>query len=87
MDRFANGNADGHVNAPKPNSFIYGTKQDRPLYVKDASGEVLRWDFYGGNLKGIMTKLDYLQELGVTALFLSPIFEAVSNHRYDTAIT
>lgn len=84
VDRFANGNADGHVNAPKPNSFIYGTKQDRPLYVKDASGEVLRWDFYGGNLKGIMTKLDYLQELGVTALFLSPIFEAVSNHRYDT---
>ena len=42
-------------------------------------------DFFGGNLKGIISKLDYLQSLGVTLLFLSPIFESVSNHRYDTA--
>ncbi len=42
-------------------------------------------DFFGGNLLGIVSKLDYLQSLGVTLLFLSPIFMSVSNHRYDTA--
>lgn len=42
-------------------------------------------DFYGGNLQGIIDKLDYLQELGVTILYLSPIFRSNSNHRYDTA--
>ncbi|MBX2997727.1 MAG: pullulanase-type alpha-1,6-glucosidase [Caldilineaceae bacterium] len=39
--------------------------------------------FYGGDLQGILEKLDYLQELGVTALYLNPIFESPSNHRYD----
>ncbi len=42
-------------------------------------------DFYGGDLAGIIEKLDYLEALGVTALYLNPIFEARSNHRYDTA--
>ena len=42
-------------------------------------------DYYGGDLKGIEQKLDYLQELGVTCLYLNPIFEAHSNHRYNTA--
>lgn len=41
-------------------------------------------DFYGGNLKGIIEKLPYLKELGVGVLYLNPIFEAYSNHRYDT---
>lgn len=41
-------------------------------------------DFYGGSLKGIEEKLDYLKALGVTVLYLNPIFEAFSNHRYDT---
>lgn len=40
-------------------------------------------DFYGGDLQGIAQKLDYLQELGVTALYLCPIFVAGSNHKYD----
>jgi|GEM_PF-18715 len=45
-----------------------------------------RWneDFFGGNLKGIIEKLGYLKELGVTVIYLNPIFEAFSNHRYDT---
>lgn len=42
-------------------------------------------DFYGGDLAGITEKLDYLQSLGVTGIYLNPIFEARSNHRYDTA--
>ena len=41
-------------------------------------------DFFGGDLKGIEEKLDTLRELGVTVLYLNPIFRARSNHRYDT---
>ncbi|MCD4651904.1 MAG: alpha amylase N-terminal ig-like domain-containing protein, partial [Candidatus Cloacimonetes bacterium] len=43
------------------------------------------WCFYGGDIPGINQKLDYLEELGVTILYLNPIFEARSNHRYDAA--
>jgi glycosidase len=42
-------------------------------------------DYFGGDLKGVRQKLDYLKELGVTAIYFNPIFEANSNHRYDTA--
>jgi glycosidase len=41
-------------------------------------------DFFGGDLDGIMDHLDHLQELGVTTLFLTPIFFSPSNHKYDT---
>lgn len=84
VDRFNNGNADGHVNAPKANSFIYARKTDRPMYIRGVDGSVLRWDFYGGNLLGIEQKLPLLAERGINALYLSPIFQARSNHRYDT---
>lgn len=84
VDRFNNGNADGHVNAPKANSFIYGRQSDRPMYIRGTNGEVLRWDFYGGNLTGIQQKLPLLAARGINALYLSPIFQARSNHRYDT---
>jgi glycosidase len=42
-------------------------------------------DFFGGDLDGIVDRLDYLQDLGVTTLFLTPIFTAPSNHKYDTS--
>lgn len=42
-------------------------------------------DFFGGTLKGIEEKLSYIAEMGITILYLNPIFEARSNHRYDTA--
>ena len=45
----------------------------------------LACDFYGGSLKGIEEKLDYIKELGINVLYLNPIFEARSSHRYDTA--
>lgn len=41
--------------------------------------------FYGGDLYGIVEKLDYLKKLGVNTIYLSPIFQAASNHKYDTA--
>ena len=40
--------------------------------------------FFGGDLKGVEQKLDYLQALGIDAIYLNPIFKARSNHRYDT---
>lgn len=85
VDRFNNGNKDMHVNNPKPNSFIYANKRDTPFYVRDKQGEIARWEFFGGNFQGIAEKLDYILELGCNAIYLSPIFEANSNHRYDTS--
>jgi neopullulanase len=41
-------------------------------------------DFQGGDLRGIVDRLDYLQDLGITALYLTPIFSSASNHRYHT---
>lgn len=69
----------------RQNSFYYLNKEDTPVYVRNEEKEVIRWDFYGGNLAGILEKLDYLKSLGITVIYLNPIFEARSNHRYDTA--
>lgn len=55
-----------------------------PSYEKNPDGSIRVWDFYGGSLKGIEEKLPYLEDLGVTVIYLNPIFEAASNHRYDT---
>lgn len=41
--------------------------------------------FYGGTLLGIIDKLEYIRSLGVDTIYLSPIFDAASNHKYDTA--
>lgn len=85
VDRFRNGSNDGMVLNPKKNSFIYSHWEDTPTYIRDcADGSVARWDFFGGNLPGVMDKLDYLKELGVTVIYLNPVFEAASNHKYDT---
>ena len=54
-------------------------------YLPDARGEITCSDFFGGDLAGIAQKLDYLRSLGVTTLYLNPVFDAASNHRYDTA--
>lgn len=84
-DRFYNGLGSHRVRSPKKNSFLYGHWSDDPLYIRDpATNSILRWDFYGGNLEGIIEKLPYLKELGISILYLNPIFEAASNHRYDT---
>ena len=54
-------------------------------YRPNKDGEITCSDFFGGDLAGITEKLEYLRSLGVTTLYLNPIFEAASNHRYDTA--
>ena len=48
------------------------------------NGKILNNDFFGGDLKGIEQKLDYIKSLGTTHIYLNPIFKAYSNHRYDT---
>lgn len=56
-----------------------------PIFLPDKGGIVKNNDFFAGNLKGIEEELPYLEELGVTVIYLNPVFEAYSNHRYDTA--
>ena len=72
----------------------YNVPQDRYLHQRWGSqpewrpnhqGEITNSDYFGGDLEGIIQKLDYLQSLGITCIYLNPIFEAHSNHRYDTA--
>ncbi|BCZ49192.1 alpha-amylase [Clostridium gelidum] len=84
IDRFYNGNEDKTINSPKKNSFIYGRWDDNPMYIKDGFGKIARWDFYGGNIKGIIKKLDYIKSLGANIIQLSPVFKSSSCHKYDT---
>lgn len=69
----------------KKNSFLYANWEDIPRYVKDEKGHVVRWDFFGGNLPGVIEKLNYLASIGVSVIYFNPLFEARSNHKYDTA--
>lgn len=56
-----------------------------PEWKPDEKGRVKNNDYFGGDLKGIEQKLEYLSSLGASCIYLNPIFEANSNHRYDTA--
>ena len=56
-----------------------------PWYKPDHNGHVWNNDYFGGDLEGIVQKLDYLESLGVTCIYLNPVFEAHENHRYNTA--
>ncbi|MBQ8503615.1 MAG: glycoside hydrolase family 13 protein [Clostridia bacterium] len=57
----------------------------QPFWRPTSEGKVLNNDYFQGDLKGIEEKLDYIASLGVTCIYLNPIFEAQSNHRYDTS--
>jgi len=57
----------------------------QPEWKPGSDGKVTNSDYFGGDLRGIEEKLPYLKSLGVTCLYLNPIFEAHSNHRYNTA--
>lgn len=75
--------------APKRNvpsdRILRGDWGGTPEWKPDADGKTLCNDYFGGDLAGIRERLPYLASLGVTALYLNPIFEAHSNHRYNTA--
>jgi glycosidase len=68
-----------------PDRFDNGDRRTDPARVRPWGTRPTRESFFGGDLAGIRRRLDTLQELGVTALYLNPIFLAPSNHKYDTA--
>ena len=63
---------------------IHQSTDECPVYYPDENGVVRNCDFFGGNFKGIEKKLPYIKSLGVSVIYLNPIFKAYSNHRYDT---
>ena len=81
IDRFYNGDKSNDV------------ETGEYFYIGDVSTKVDNWEktpavmgvreFYGGDLQGILDKLDYLQDLGVEVLYLNPAFVSPSNHKYD----
>lgn len=80
-DRFYNGDLGNDV-VSREYTYI-GTKAER---VEDWNAPVAALDvnrFYGGDLKGVLKKLDYLQELGVEVIYFNPLFVSPSNHKYD----
>ncbi len=64
---------------------LHSQWMEQPDWAPNAQGKITNTDFFGGDLHGIEEKLPYLKSLGVTCLYLNPIFESHSNHRYDTA--
>lgn len=83
-DRFFN-SGEPKVGVPK-DRYICEDWSRQPEYRQPENGLCrLGNDYYGGDLKGIEQKLDYIESLGVSCIYLNPIFEAHSNHRYNTA--
>lgn len=64
---------------------IHENWEDAPIYKPEPDRGVTNRDFFGGSLKGVESKLDYLAGLGVETIYFCPIFEALENHRYGTA--
>lgn len=81
VDRFYNGDRTNDV------------EKDEYFYIGEGTNRVTDWmqypkemdvrEFYGGDIAGVMQKLDYLQDLGVEVIYLNPIFVSPSNHKYD----
>jgi glycosidase len=67
-----------------PDRFANGDPGNDPPNLQSWGAPPTGWGFQGGDLRGIIQHLDYLQDLGVDALYLNPIFQATSNHRYNT---
>lgn len=65
--------------------WVHDNWSDQPVFLPDEQGQITNRDFFGGSLAGITEKLDYLKSLSVSTIYLNPIFEADSNHRYNTA--
>lgn len=80
-DRFAIG---GKRNKTKKHILYREDWGGTPLYKPNAENIVENFDMFGGNLAGVTQKLDYLKSLNVKCIYLNPVFEAASNHKYDT---
>lgn len=81
VDRFCNGDKSNDV---ETNEYVY---------INDYTQRVEDWykipaqmgvrEFYGGDLQGVIDKMDYLQDLGIDAIYFNPLFVSPSNHKYD----
>lgn len=90
-ERFKNGDK---TNDPKPGKRKFYANQDvefhedwneKPYMPGDpGADDIYCNDFFGGDLAGVIEKLDYLKDLGINTIYFNPIFQAVSNHKYDT---
>lgn len=67
-----------------PDRFYNGDPSNDPARLTKWGKAPGHWDFYGGDLAGVLQKLDYLEALGVNGIYLTPVFSAPSNHKYDT---
>ncbi len=81
-DRFYEGTV---KKMPFSDRIYQADKTAEPAWINTEQGGNLTLDYYGGDISGIIKKLPYLQNLGVDFIYLNPIFEAHSNHRYNTA--
>ncbi len=81
-DRFCNS---GTPKEAIPEGRVMRKWGELPYYRPDQNGHVWNNDYFGGDLNGIREKLPYLESLGVTCIYLNPIFESHENHRYCTA--
>ena len=91
-ERFRNGDP---LNDPKPGVTRYhqhGVEVhkhwgDRPFRPGSGDGSDAHFnnDFFGGDLEGLIQKLDYIKDLGANTIYMTPVFKASSNHKYDTA--
>ena len=84
VDRFSQSTR--HPKMPRRADAVYNEDwyHGVPQHAKYPGGDVKNNEFFGGNLWGAAERLPYLRSLGVTILYLSPIFTAYSNHKYDT---
>lgn len=67
-----------------PERFSNGDPDNDPPGVEPWGGTPTRENYFGGDLEGVIQKLDYVVDLGIDAIYLNPIFEAGTNHKYDT---
>ncbi len=91
-ERFRNGDS-GNDPRPGVDKYHNGTVElhtnwlEKPYlpHSGDGSDDVYGNDFFGGDIAGIIDKLDYIADLGANTLYITPLFRAASNHKYDTA--
>lgn len=81
VDRFYNGDRSNDVETDEYFYIGEGTHKNSDWMKYPREMDVR--EFYGGDIAGVMQKLDYLQDLGVEAIYLNPIFVSPSNHKYD----
>ncbi|MDR0885184.1 MAG: glycoside hydrolase family 13 protein [Clostridiales Family XIII bacterium] len=91
-DRFCRGDEDAvrkgvkyHNDLGRDDIILHDDWNDEPDYLpREGKPYYSPTDVFGGDLQGIIDKLHYLKQLGVTLLYINPVFEATSNHRYNT---